>query len=116
MPIALLLVPAAIGLGAAAQAAVGAWLIRRFVRRPLTLTEAGDVLRFFALGAPVACLVSASVGTLALLASAARCLRAARRSTWLHLVGRRLARRTDRRAGGVDADRPTARRLDRRAA
>jgi RNA polymerase sigma factor (sigma-70 family) len=63
---ALLLTPALIGLGVALQAAVGAWLVRRFVRQPLTLTEPRDLWRFYALGAPLACLVSATVGTLAL--------------------------------------------------
>jgi len=58
-----------IGLGAAIQAGVGATLIKRYVDEPLTLAEPAQLWRFFALGAPLACVVSASVG-LAALASA----------------------------------------------
>jgi PAS domain S-box-containing protein len=56
----------AIGLGAAAQAAVGAWAVRRFQGLPLTLTEPREVARFFILGAVLANVVSASVGVAAL--------------------------------------------------
>jgi PAS domain S-box-containing protein len=58
---AALMVPAAVGLGAMLQAGTGAVLVRRFVSRPLKLSEPRDVARFFVLGAGVACLVSASV-------------------------------------------------------
>ncbi len=59
-------VPAALGAGAALQALAGAALVRRFVRRPLTLTEPRDIGAFFGFGAFAACLVSASVGTVTL--------------------------------------------------
>ena len=55
-----------IGFGAAAQAAVGAWAVRRFQGQPLTLTEPREVARFFVLGAVLANIVSASVGVAAL--------------------------------------------------
>ena len=51
-----------IALGATLQALVGAWLIERYVSRPLTLTEPRDLLLFAALGGVLACLVSASIG------------------------------------------------------
>lgn len=59
-------VPLSVGLGAMAQAALGAWLVRRFVRGPLELDGPEDILRFMLLGGPLACLVSASIGTAAL--------------------------------------------------
>jgi PAS domain S-box-containing protein len=59
-------VPVSVGLGATLQAALGVWLVRRFVREPLELGGPNEILRFMLLGGPVACLVSASVGTLAL--------------------------------------------------
>ncbi|HJW10866.1 MAG TPA: CHASE domain-containing protein, partial [Albitalea sp.] len=58
--------PLAFGLGAALQALVGAALVRRFVRQPLTLSEPRDIAMFFGLGAFVACLLSASIGNAAL--------------------------------------------------
>ena len=64
-----LAVAGGIGLGAALQAGVGATLIKRYVGEPLTLAEPAQLWRFFALGAPLACVISASVG-LAVLASA----------------------------------------------
>ena len=57
---------ASVGAGAALQAWVAAVLVRRFVRQPLALAEARDVALFFLLTAPVACLVSASLGVLTL--------------------------------------------------
>ncbi|MEO7151521.1 MAG: CHASE domain-containing protein [Burkholderiaceae bacterium] len=51
---------------AALQAAVGALLVRRHVQQPLALAEARDVALFFFLAAPVACVVGATVSTLAL--------------------------------------------------
>ncbi len=65
------LMHAAMAAGAALQAAAGAALARRFVRRPQSLLEAGDVLRFLALVAPLACVLSASVGVSSLLAAGA---------------------------------------------
>ncbi|HJV60240.1 MAG TPA: CHASE domain-containing protein [Albitalea sp.] len=56
-----LAVPLMIGVGAALQALAGAALVKRFVPQPLTLSEPGDIARFFGLGAFVACLISATV-------------------------------------------------------
>jgi PAS domain S-box-containing protein len=66
-----LLLPVLIGLGAAAQAALGAALVRRFVSRPVVLSAPRDILRFSLLGAAVACLVSPSVATPGLLLTGA---------------------------------------------
>ena len=55
-----------IGAGAAAQALVGTHLIRRFVGFPNTLDYEYDIFKFLALGGPVACLTSASVGVITL--------------------------------------------------
>jgi PAS domain S-box-containing protein len=55
--------------GAALQAAVGAWLVRRFVSMPLLLSEPADLARFMSIVAPLACLTSASVAVLVFLAS-----------------------------------------------
>jgi PAS domain S-box-containing protein len=60
------LLPATIALGAVLQAAAGAALVRRFSSQPLTLSEPRDIAVFFGLGAIVACLISATVGTAAL--------------------------------------------------
>jgi PAS domain S-box-containing protein len=60
------LLPLAIASGALLQAAAGAALVRRFVAGALTLGEPRDVLRFFVLGALLACVVSATVGNAAL--------------------------------------------------
>ena len=59
--------PLAIGMGAALQAALGAWAIDRWVGFPNSLANSGDIFRFLALGGPVSCLVSATVGVAALL-------------------------------------------------
>lgn len=53
---------AAIGSGAALQALFGAWLIRRFLGFPNTLSRGGEVIRFLLLGGAVGCLMSATVG------------------------------------------------------
>ncbi|MCR5883631.1 PAS domain S-box protein [Rhizobacter sp. J219] len=58
-----LLLPAGVAFGAMLQAGLGAWLVRRFASRPLTLSEPTDILVFFGLGAVVSCMVSATVGT-----------------------------------------------------
>jgi len=50
-----------IGLGAAAQAAVGAWLMRRKLSGPVSLAEPRDALGLCLWGAAVACLVNAAV-------------------------------------------------------
>jgi CHASE1-domain containing sensor protein len=57
-----LAVAAVIGLGAAAQALVGAFLVRRFLGAPLELLRGRDVAAFLALGGPASCVVSATVG------------------------------------------------------
>ncbi|HEX2012790.1 MAG TPA: CHASE domain-containing protein [Roseateles sp.] len=62
-----LLLPALSGLGAMLQAVLGAALVRRFVEQPLLLSEPRDLARFYLLGAGLACLVSPSLGTAALL-------------------------------------------------
>ncbi|MEW6707276.1 MAG: PAS domain S-box protein [Pseudomonadota bacterium] len=64
--VALFVVPLAVAVGAALQAAVGAALVRRYVAQPLTLSEPRDVARFFALGALLACTLSASFAVPAL--------------------------------------------------
>ncbi len=63
------LLPLLIGVGAALQAGVGAALVRRYVAQPLVLSAPHDILRFGLLGALVACCVSPSLATPALLAS-----------------------------------------------
>jgi PAS domain S-box-containing protein len=55
--------------GAAVQAAVGASLVRRFVSQPLLLSEPMDLARFMGMVVPLACLTSASIAVLVLLAS-----------------------------------------------
>ena len=83
--------PALFAAGATLQAGVGAALVRRFVRQPLTLAEPVDVAHFFAAGI-VSSLISASVATAAL--AATRLVAAAGSAADLgHLVGRRPARR-----------------------
>lgn len=69
--LAQIMVPAAIGLGAAAQALIGAKLVERFAKRPLLLDEPREIAAFFGWGALVACGVSASVATATLSASGA---------------------------------------------
>lgn len=58
--------PVCIGLGAAAQAGVGHWLVKRWVRQPLELSEFRDILTFYVCGGLLASLVSASVATTSL--------------------------------------------------
>jgi PAS domain S-box-containing protein len=59
-------VPVCIGLGAAAQAGVGVWMVRRWVRQPLVLSEPKDIGLFFVVAGALACMVSASFATLTL--------------------------------------------------
>ena len=63
--------PGAIGVGAALQAGLGAWLVRRFVPQPLVLAGPRDILRTGLFGALLACLVNPSVASAALLAAGA---------------------------------------------
>jgi PAS domain S-box-containing protein len=62
----IVLLAALVAVGATAQAAVGAMLVRRFVSQPLTLSEPRDIALFFGLGALLACTVSATVGVAAM--------------------------------------------------
>lgn len=55
-------VPAAIAVGAMVQAAVGAWLARRFVGYSNLLTQELDAIRILVIGGPLACIISASFG------------------------------------------------------
>lgn len=61
-----LVCPAWIASGATLQALVGQGLIRRFLPSPLRLERGSEVLGFFVLAGPLACLVSATLGTTAI--------------------------------------------------
>jgi PAS domain S-box-containing protein len=63
-----LLLPVAMALGATLQAWLGAYLVKRFLPAPLKLSATREIAGFFVLGALVACLVNASVGTATLYA------------------------------------------------
>ena len=63
---ALVTLPAFIALGAAAQAGLGAYLMRRFVGPKVVLNAPQDIALGGLLGGPVACVVSTTVATLAL--------------------------------------------------
>jgi PAS domain S-box-containing protein len=58
----------ATGLGATAQAAVGAWLHRRVIAQPMVLSEPADLARWMLFVAPLACVTSASFALAALVA------------------------------------------------
>ncbi|MBL8326496.1 MAG: response regulator [Rubrivivax sp.] len=60
------ILPLLIGLGAAAQAGLGAWLVRHRVGQPLWLSEPRDIALAGVLGGGVACVVSPTVATTAL--------------------------------------------------
>lgn len=62
---------AAIGAGAAMQAAGGAWLIRERLGYPTALAEAREVFRFLLLAGPVSCLINATWSVNALLIAGA---------------------------------------------
>ncbi len=68
---ALVMVPAIIALGAAAQAGLGAVLLRRFVGPKVVLNEPRDIALAGLLGGPLACTVSSTVATAVLLTSGA---------------------------------------------
>ena len=57
-----LMVSLMLGVGATLQAMAGAWLVKRYVRQPLTLSEPADIAAFYGLGAFASALVSASLG------------------------------------------------------
>jgi PAS domain S-box-containing protein len=61
-----LLLPAAVAMGATLQAWLGAFLVKRFLPTPLTLSAPREIAGFFVLGALVACVVNASVASAAL--------------------------------------------------
>src|SRR5262245_229091 len=82
-----LLTAVAIGCGAAAQAVVGAVLIRRAVGFPTQLANAREVFRFLLLGGPVACLINASWGVLVLAATQAIPYSGIAYSWWTWWVG-----------------------------
>jgi PAS domain S-box-containing protein len=65
----LLAVPPVVALGAMLQAAIGAWLVQRRVRGPVTLAEPRQVAVFCLLAGPVACLLNASLATLVMSAA-----------------------------------------------
>jgi PAS domain S-box-containing protein len=67
--LALLTLPALIGLGAALQAGLGAALVKRYVGDAVVLNSPRDIALTGALGALLACMVSPSVATPALLLS-----------------------------------------------
>ncbi|MCG6536327.1 MAG: CHASE domain-containing protein, partial [Syntrophales bacterium LBB04] len=62
-----LIISAGIGFGAAVQALLSTFLIKRFVGFPNPLERLDHIARFFILGAPVGCLTSASIGTATLI-------------------------------------------------
>src|SRR5439155_5684506 len=61
-PFEAMALPAGIGAGAALQAVVGAWLVRRSLGLPIALNDEKDIGKFLFLGGPVSCLVNATVG------------------------------------------------------
>lgn len=75
--------PALTACGAALQVWVGAWAVRRWVTQPLLLSEPRDLAVFFGLGAGLACFISPTVGTAALLVVGSLPMAQAP-DTWLH--------------------------------
>ena len=75
--------PLLIGCGAALQAWVGAWAVRRWVAQPLLLSEPRDVAAFFGLSVGLACFISPTLGTATLLAVGSLPMAQAA-NTWLH--------------------------------
>ena len=61
-----------LGMGAMLQAAIGAWLVRRFIKdRWQMLMREQEIFTFFLLGGPLSCVISASVAQLTLYFSGA---------------------------------------------
>ncbi len=56
-----------IGIGAALQAVIGAFLVRRFVGFPSPLIHGHDVVKFLLLGGPIGCVISSTWGVTSLL-------------------------------------------------
>jgi PAS domain S-box-containing protein len=69
--LALVTLPLVIGTGAMLQAMVGAALLRRYVGMPVVLNEPRDILRAGLLGGALACMVSPSIATPALVMAGA---------------------------------------------
>lgn len=66
------LIAALLGMGAMLQAALGAWLVRRFVKaRWQILMREQEIFTFFLLSGPLSCMISASVAHLTLFFSGA---------------------------------------------
>ncbi|MDD5461879.1 MAG: EAL domain-containing protein [Methylococcales bacterium] len=57
-----LMIGGIVSVAATAQAALGAWLIKRYIGVNNPLIEDASILRFFALGGPLCCLITASIG------------------------------------------------------
>jgi signal transduction histidine kinase/CHASE1-domain containing sensor protein len=68
-PLTCVAIPISIGVGATAQALVGASLVRRWVGFPSPLTRVRDIGIFLLLGGPLSCLVGATVGATTLAVS-----------------------------------------------
>ena len=66
-----MLLAAELGAGASLQALAGAWLVRRAIGYPVAFAKEIQIGKLLALGGPVACLVSASVGVASLWLSGA---------------------------------------------
>ncbi len=62
-----IVLPASVAGGAALQAVLGALLVRRFVGFPGNFDRLGGIVRTMALGGPLACLTSATIGVASLL-------------------------------------------------
>lgn len=62
-------IPTSLGVGAALQALVGAFLVRRVVGFPSALTRGTEIGAFLVLGGLVSCLVNATVGVTTLVIS-----------------------------------------------
>jgi PAS domain S-box-containing protein len=61
--------PLLVGLGAGLQAWAGAWLVKRYQKPQLTLSEPRDIALFYALGGFAACTVSPTIAHIGLLAT-----------------------------------------------
>ncbi|MER0169267.1 MAG: response regulator [Nitrosomonas sp.] len=61
------LIAAFLGVGAMLQAAIGAWLVRRYIKdRWQTLMREQEIFAFFLLGGPLSCVISVSIAHLTL--------------------------------------------------
>ena len=82
-----LILASSIGVGAALQALVGAWLVRRVVGYPTPLTQARDILMLLLLGGPVSCLTNATWSVTSLLLAGALSWSAYPFNWWTWWVG-----------------------------